>query len=99
MSRQLDQEQEERTAKRNQALVNALDYGLPGAFESQGIELLGIAIKYDAYNCLMTIKAEIAGVRQVCFVGSDSISNCFLKALSDARRGALKWRKDKYHQD
>lgn len=97
MSRQLELEAEERTAKRNQAVVAALDYGLVGALESQGIELIGFAVKHDAYNCLVTVKADIAGVRSVCFVGSDTIANCILKAQAEARRGALRWRPDKYH--
>ena len=96
MSRQLELDKEVRVAKKNQAIVNALEYGLPGALETQGIQLLGIAIKYDAYNCLMTIKADVGNTRSVCFVGSDSIANCFLKAVSDARNDALHWRPDKY---
>lgn len=97
MSRQLEQQTEERTAKRSQAVVNALDYGIGGALESQGIELIGFAVKYDAFNCLITVKADIGGDRSVCFVGSDTIANCLLKVVSDARRDALNWRKDKYH--
>ena len=96
MTRQLEQAQEDKGAKKNQALANALDYGIPGALDAQGIMLLGIAIKYDAYNCLLTIKADIGNTRSVCFVGSDSIANCFLKCLSDARNDALHWRPDKY---
>ena len=97
MSRQLEVEIERRATAKRDALVRALEFGLVGALESQGIELIGWAIKYDAFNCLMTIKAEIAGVRQVCFVGSDSIINCILKAESEASRSDLKWRADKYH--
>lgn len=96
MSRQLDIKTEERETKRRDLLVKVLDYALAGSLETQGIELLGFAFKYDAFNCLMTIRAEIAGVRQICFVGSDSIINCFLKAHSEARNGGLRWRADKY---
>lgn len=74
-----------------------LEFGLVGALEAQGIELLGFAFKYDAFNSLMTIKAILGGVHSVCFVGSDSVMNCFLKAYSEARRDALSWRPDKYH--
>lgn len=98
MSRQLDIKAEEReTARRNQ-LVKVLEYGLVGSLESQGIELLGIAIKYDAFNCLLTLKADVGGVRSVAFVGSDTIINCFLKAGSEASRNTLKWREDRYYQ-
>lgn len=97
MSRQTDIKAEERETARRSALVKALDFGIVGGLESQGIELLGFAIKYDAFNCLLTIKAVVGGTRSVAFVGSDSIINCFLKAASDARNNALNWRADKYH--
>lgn len=92
MTRQLDLEKEVRESKRRDALIRALDYGIVGALENQGIELIGISIKHDAFNCLLTLRADIGGSRQVCFVGSDSIVNCFLKAESDASRNELKWR-------
>lgn len=97
MSRQLDEEREVRAAKRSAALMKALDYGIVGALQTQGIDLLGLSIRYDAFNCLLTIRADIGGVRSVCFVGSDSIANCYLKAESDASRDALKWRPDAFY--
>lgn len=97
MSRQLDQKTEERETARRKALVRALDFGIVGALESQGIELLGFAFKYDAFNCLMTIKAFTGGVQSVAFIGSDTLINTILKAESEARRGTLRWRPDKYH--
>lgn len=96
MSRQLDSKIEARETGRRDALVKALEYGIVGSLESQGIELLGIAIKYDAFNCLLTVKAFFGGQQQVAFVGSDSIINCLLKLQSGARNDALKWRPDKY---
>ena len=98
MSRQLDLEQEVRAAKRRDALVRALDYGIVGALESQGIELLGLSIRHRAFNCLLTIRADVGGDRQVAFVGSDSIINCFLKAESDASQGSLHWTIDKFYK-
>lgn len=96
MSRQLDLEAEVRESARRDALVKALDFGIVGALSSQGIELLGLSIKYDAFNCLLTIRAAAAGEKKVAFVGSDSIINCFLKAESDASRNALKWKADSF---
>lgn len=96
MSRQLDAEGEERERKRRDMLVMVLEYGLPGALEENGIHLLGFSFKYDAFNSLMTIKAVVGGVQSVCFVGSDSVMNCFLKAYSEAHRNDLRWRPDKY---
>jgi len=97
MSRQLDQKREQQETAKRDALVKALEYGIVGALENQGIEMLGFAFKYDAWNCLMTIKAQISGTMYIAFVGSDSIINCILKAQSDARNDRLKWRSDKYH--
>jgi hypothetical protein len=99
MSRQLEQKQEQRETAKRDALFQALEHGLPGALAFQGIELLGFAIKYGDFDCLMTIKAYVGETRSVCFVGSDTMTNCILKADAEARRGALKWRKDKYHKD
>lgn len=98
MTRQLEAKKEQRETARLNALAKALDYGLAGALEAQGIILIGFAIKYDAFNCLMTIRAEFGGVRNVAFVGSDNIINCILKAQSEARGDRLKWRVDKYHE-
>lgn len=96
MSRQLDVESEVRESARRDALVKALDFGIVGALQSQGIELLGLSLKYDAFNCLLTIRADKDGARSVAFVGSDSIINCFLKAESDASRGSLRWKADSF---
>jgi len=97
MSRQLEVKREERETKRRDKLVKALEFGFAGAIEGQGVQLLGFAIRYDAFNCLMTIKGIVSGVHSVCFIGSDSIINCILKAENDALCDALTWKADKYH--
>lgn len=96
MSRQLDQRSEDRANKKATRLVKALDYGLVEGLESHGAELLGLAIKHDAQFCLLTVKAAVAGMKMVAFVGSDTIVNCFLKAERDAYNGELHWKVDKY---
>lgn len=97
MTRQHDLKLEVRETAKRDALVKALEYGLAGALESQGVGLLGFSIKYDTFNCLMTIKAVVGDVRSVAFVGSDTMINCILKADSEARRHTLHWRLDQYH--
>lgn len=101
MSRQLDYEKEQREQLRRVELVKCLEFGLVGALSAQGIDMLGFAMKYDPFNCLMTLKADRNGEGIVSFVGSDTIINCFLKAQSEALRQGLKWREDKYrpHKD
>lgn len=96
MSRQIEIEVEQRETARRDALVKALEYRIVGSLESQGIHLLGFAFKYDAFNCLMTIKAVVNETASVCFIGSDSVMNCILKADSEASRHTLRWRADKY---
>jgi hypothetical protein len=98
MSRQLEQVDEDRELRRRQSLVKAMEYGLVGALESQGIELLGLALKWDAFSCLMTLRADVGGVRSVSFVGAETLIDSFLKAAAQARSGALRWRADKYHK-
>lgn len=97
MSRQLELKREQRETAKRDALVRALEFGIVGALESQGIELLGVAMRYEPFSVLMTVKADVGGVRSVAFVGSDSMLNCILKADSMASNQALKWREDKYH--
>lgn len=96
MSRQLDIIREQRDTKRRDSLVKALEFDLAGSLEMQGIQLIGFAVKWDAYECLLTLKAEIGGDRQVAFVGSDSVMNAILKSVSQAKADRLRWRDDVY---
>lgn len=97
MSRQNDINGEEREKARRVALVKALEFNMVAALQNQGATLLGFAIRYDEFSCLMTLKVDINGVRCVSFVGSDTIMNCILKADSEAAANRLKWKADKYH--
>lgn len=97
MSRQLDIKTEQRESLKRDELVKALEYGIVGGLQAQGIELLGFSLKYDAFNCLLTIRADVGGARSVCFIGSDSIINCFLKAQREANSHGLVWKPDQYH--
>lgn len=99
MSRQLELKREIRETARRDALVKALEYGIAGALESQGITLLGLAIRYGDFDCLLTLKGESENQRSVAFIGSDSIMNCILKTYQAARSGTLRWKPDQYQQD
>jgi len=98
MSRQNDVDGEEREKARRLKLVMALEFNLVAALENQGATLLGFAIRYDEFSCLMTLKVDINGVKCVAFVGSDTIMNCLLKADTAAALNRLKWRADQYKQ-
>lgn len=96
MSRQLEQVQEQRETKRRVALVRALEFELPGVLEVKGITMLGFAMNYDAYECLMVIKADVGGEKQVAFVGAGSPIDCILKSVQAAKADRLRWSKDKW---
>lgn len=98
MSRQLEAENEDRERVRRDKLVYALEHGLVGVIRSQGMELLGLAIKYSDSGCLLTIKVIAGERRSVAFVGSDTIVNCIVRAYADAYNNRLKWQADKYHR-
>ena len=99
MSRQLEQEAEERESARKLALIKAVEFGLVRALQNQGAELKGFAIRYGEFSSLMTLRAEFNGVRFVSYGGPDSIKNCLIKADADAAINLLKWQRDKYHND
>lgn len=96
MSRQLEEARETRETKRRNRLVKCLEYELAGRLQMNGVELQGFALKFDDVECLMTLKADIGGVRHVSFVGSDTPINCILKAQNMANNDRLRWREDRY---
>ena len=98
MSSQLDVKSEERELRQKSHLYRALDFGIIGALEAQGITLLGMSLKFDAYNALLTIRADVGGERKIAFVGSDCLINAFLKAESAALHDRLSWKVDKYQK-
>lgn len=96
MSRQLEAAGEQRGARRIVLLEKTLGGGLVDVLQHQGVELLGFAAKWDAWDCLITLRADVDGVRSVAFVGSDTLINCLVKCGTDANREKLRWRPDKY---
>lgn len=78
------------------AVYRALDFELAGSIEAGGVEMLGISVKMSAWDCLMTIRAVQGGDPVVCFIGSDSLVNCFLKAVRDAQSDLLRWKEDRF---
>jgi hypothetical protein len=96
MSRLLEAAQEERTARHQQKVGEALDYGLSGHLAHAGATLLGFSMRYSEVDCLLTIRVELAGRPQVAFVGAGSMSMCLLKAIDLARRDKLVFKPDKW---
>ena len=96
MSRQLELKREVKEEARRDALNQALEFGLAGALENQGMKLLGFAIKYEEYDCLMTLKGSANEKRFVCFISADSMITCILTAVARALRTELRWKPDQY---
>lgn len=96
MSRQLEQEIEDRARKQKDAAVFALYGGLTGAVAHGGGELYGFSVKMQEGDCLMTLRAIFPAGRQVAFVGSDDLVGVFVKAVREARTDQLRWREDNF---
>lgn len=96
MSRQLDQVQEERTARAHKALIRAIEFELQSSVALTGGVLTGFAVKIDDWQTLVTLKAVVDDVPSVAFVGADSLMGCILKAVREAKGGKLSWRADKW---
>lgn len=96
MSRQLDLARETKERERRDTLVKAIEYGLVGALQSQGMTFRGFSIRYRDFDCFMVVKAEIDERWLVAYVATDSIMNCLLKSYQEARSETLHWARDKY---
>lgn len=96
MTRQLEQEYEVRQARRSKLIVEAVEYALEGAINHSGAEFYGFAAKFTPGECLLVIKGDLAGRRQVAFVGSEDFGSAMLKAVRLGKGDKLKWRDDKY---
>lgn len=96
MSRQLEALQEQRTAKRHEAVLRTLEFGLEGAVGHAGGVLTGFSVKMDEWECLVTLRAVLDGKPCIAFVGSDTLISCLLKAEREAQRDNLTWRADKF---
>lgn len=96
MTRHLDAEHEERESARRDQLIKAVEYGLVTALVNQGAELRGFSIRYEDYDCLLTVRADLNGIRHVAFINSDTIMNCIIRASSAAAGNRLSWQRDKY---
>ena len=98
MTRQLDIEVEQRETSRRDTLIKALEYGIVGALQGQGIELSGLAFRYGEFSCFLTVKAVVDERGIVAFVASDTLMNCILRCQQEASHGTLKWSKDKWYK-
>ena len=96
MSRQLEQVREQKQQRRDNAVLLALDGGLVESVGRAGGDLQGLAISLRGGDCLITVKATLAGKEQIAFVGAEDLIGCILKVVREARGDRLRWREDRY---
>ena len=77
-------------------LHNALDGGLTEALRQETYDLLGFSVKYDSYECLLTIRVLSNGDRLIGFVGGNCLVDLFIKAEREIKRGKVAFRQDKF---
>jgi hypothetical protein len=96
MTRQLEQELEDRGKRERDAVVQAVYGGLVDAISSTGRELQGFSAKLSGGDCLITLRAIGDEGAVVGFVGSEDLAACLRKVVREAHRGELRWRDDAY---
>lgn len=97
MSRQLDIVREEKQARRDQAVLLALEGGLEEAIEYAGALLLGFSVALRGEDCLITLRVDLSGRKQIAFIGAADLPGCLLKAVREARADRLVWKDCKYN--
>lgn len=77
-------------------VLAAVEFELVGSIAHAGGVLRGLSVKFGDSECLMTLRAVLAGKPQVSFVGAPDLPSCFRKAVVDAYHDELRWREDVY---
>ncbi len=89
----VDAETRERRSVRLQRILSG---GLDGAVRRMGGELVGLSIKTENGDCLITLRLAMPAGRMVAFVGGFDMAECFLKAYREANSDKLKLKPDRY---
>lgn len=96
MTRQLEQDAEDRVERENRAILQAVHGGLDEAVHTQGGILLGFSVRLSGGDCLLTLRAEFDGEAMVAFVGSESLAVGLRKSVKQAHTRELNWQEDRY---
>jgi hypothetical protein len=96
MTRQLEQDSEERTKREQLAVLQSVYGGLSASISADGKELLGFSVKLSGGDCLITIRAMDGATSVISFVGSEDLPAALRKVVREAHRGQLRWRGNKY---
>lgn len=84
---------EERT---NKAAALAVAGELESSVAYAGAILTGFSMRLGEGETLMTLRVILAGRRQVSFVASGTMAQCFAKAVREAKSDRLRWKVDKF---
>lgn len=98
MSR-LDVELDRRMKLEKEASLLAVYGGLEKGVEHAGGVLVGLSVKFNGFDCLLTLKAEFPSGMMVGFVGGEDLAQVLRKAASETVRDGVKWREDKWRGD
>ena len=96
MSRQLEQKIELRRKRLDKQTLSAVNGGLEDAIGRAGGVLVGLSVKLDEYECLVTLRAVFPAGSQVAFVGGEDLGSALRKAVREGKADALGWREDKW---
>lgn len=98
MSR-LDIELDRRSKLEREASLLAVYGGLERGVEKAGGQLVGLSVKFNGFDCLLTLKAEFPAGMMVGFVGGEDLAQVLRKGASEAVRDNVKWRADKWREN
>lgn len=96
MSLTEDTGQLERDQRRYAKIGKICCGGLVGAVSRNGGELQGFSVRYGGFDCLITLRAEFPGGRQVCFIGAADLGLALIRAWDAANKDELRWKVDQY---
>jgi hypothetical protein len=90
---------DKRAKLEKEATLLALYGGLEDGVSRAGGVLVGLSVKFNGFDCLLTLKAEFPAGMMVGFVGGEDLAHVIRKAAAEAVRDTVKWREDKWRSD
>lgn len=96
MSRQLEARREQQRERLDKLTIVAVEFGLVESVSRSGATLLGLSVNFRPEDCLITVRAELAGKKQISFVGAEDFGAALRKVVREANSDGLSWREDKY---
>lgn len=81
------------------AAGRALDYELFGYLQHSGAVLRGLSVKIREEDVLLTLRLFVDGEAMVAFIGAETMSETFLKAVRMAKNDKLTLQADKYYSE